>query len=456
MSIHRRSWWYGRRCNITNLGWSDAIGIFLERSETDTRTLDLVVGSYATGNIRGIRTRPYSTNVSKNEYMYSRLLSIPVVKETGEKEPHMMGEVWANMWYELYWNLVDKYGFSSNWFDAKQTQGNIVAMQLLIGGVSLQPCNPTFLTARDAIIAFDDANYGGKYKCEIWTAFAKRGLGAGAIQTAAYTNNFVVPADACAEVTTATLPATTPVPVTTTETATTTTVPVETTTMATETTTVTVETTTMATETTTAPVETTTMATENTTVPVETTTMATETTTVPVETTTMATETTTVPVETTTMVTETTTVPVETTTMATETTTVPAEITTAATETTTVPAETTTMATETTTVPVEATTMATETTTVPAETTTMATETKSCDEETATITESTTTCQETTTEVVVITTEGPCNGYNCVQMTTTEVIAMTTDESTITDGPIISGANSIAVSGFALLFAFAF
>lgn len=44
----------------------------------------------------------------------------------------------------------------------------------------LQPCNPTFIQARDNIIRADAEYYQSKYKCDIWRAFAKRGLGVNA------------------------------------------------------------------------------------------------------------------------------------------------------------------------------------------------------------------------------------------------------------------------------------
>jgi extracellular elastinolytic metalloproteinase len=43
-----------------------------------------------------------------------------------------------------------------------------------------QPCNPNFVDARDAILDADQALTGGVNACEIWTGFAKRGLGQGA------------------------------------------------------------------------------------------------------------------------------------------------------------------------------------------------------------------------------------------------------------------------------------
>lgn len=43
-----------------------------------------------------------------------------------------------------------------------------------------QPCSPTFVQARDAILDADKALTSGENACELWTAFAKRGLGEGA------------------------------------------------------------------------------------------------------------------------------------------------------------------------------------------------------------------------------------------------------------------------------------
>jgi hypothetical protein len=41
-------------------------------------------------------------------------------------------------------------------------------MQLVIDGLKLMPCSPTFVTARDAIIAADQATTGGNDYCMIW------------------------------------------------------------------------------------------------------------------------------------------------------------------------------------------------------------------------------------------------------------------------------------------------
>ena len=55
-------------------------------------------------------------------------------------------------------------------------------MQLVTDGMKLQPCNPGFVTGRDAILEADVLNNNGDNRCHIWKAFAKRGLGFGATQ----------------------------------------------------------------------------------------------------------------------------------------------------------------------------------------------------------------------------------------------------------------------------------
>jgi hypothetical protein len=170
-------------------GWSDAVGLFLTRKASDniSDTVPVgwyVIGSSPTGN--GIRTYPYSTNMKINPHVYSELTSLG--------EVHDIGEVWATMLFEMYWNLVKKLGFTPNWHDATAMKGNIVAMQVLIGGLALQPCNPTFIQARDAILSADVNYYKGAHKCEIWRAFAKRGLGKDARKKRyTYIDGFVVP-----------------------------------------------------------------------------------------------------------------------------------------------------------------------------------------------------------------------------------------------------------------------
>ena len=149
-------------------GWSDAVAaMFTRKSISDMG--DVAFGAWASRNkLRGLRRYPYSTNVTKNPLLYSDIKS--------SKNSHELGEIWASMLNEVYVNMVERYGFASNWTDRSRTAGNIVTMKVIFKGLMLQPCNPTFLSARDAIIRADKVDYDGMYKCQIWSGFAKRGI----------------------------------------------------------------------------------------------------------------------------------------------------------------------------------------------------------------------------------------------------------------------------------------
>jgi hypothetical protein len=76
--------------------------------------------------------------------------------------------------------LVDVYGWDPDLYNGNG--GNNIAFQLVLDGMKLQPCSPGFVDGRNAILAADVANYEGENRCEIWRAFAKRGLGVNASQ----------------------------------------------------------------------------------------------------------------------------------------------------------------------------------------------------------------------------------------------------------------------------------
>jgi hypothetical protein len=98
--------------------------------------------------------------------------------EVEQTSVHGIGSVWATMLWDLTWAYVSKYGYDNNKYTG--TGGNNKLMQIVIDGIKLQPCGPTFVTARDAIIAADQAITGGKDYCMIWDVFAARGLGVNA------------------------------------------------------------------------------------------------------------------------------------------------------------------------------------------------------------------------------------------------------------------------------------
>ena len=49
--------------------------------------------------------------------------------------------------------------------------------RLVLNGMKLQACRPSFFNARDAIIQADQVLTGGENYCELWLAFSRRGLG---------------------------------------------------------------------------------------------------------------------------------------------------------------------------------------------------------------------------------------------------------------------------------------
>ncbi|KAH9264196.1 hypothetical protein BASA83_012336 [Batrachochytrium salamandrivorans] len=64
---------------------------------------------------------------------------IILIDAVGEKERHNLGEIWTTMLLEVYWNLVEEYGFSANLHDATQKKGNIIFLQLFVGTLMIQP-----------------------------------------------------------------------------------------------------------------------------------------------------------------------------------------------------------------------------------------------------------------------------------------------------------------------------
>ena len=167
-------------------GWSDWWSYALTMRPGDDGATPRGIGNYViyydegrTGP--GIRTRPYSTDMTINDHTYNSIKAAV--------EPHGVGEIWATYLWDLYWNLVDKHGFNPNVYEDWTTGGNNLTMQLVVDGMKMAPCEPGFVDARNAIIAADQALTGdvargvpGENECLIWRTFARRGLGASAKQ----------------------------------------------------------------------------------------------------------------------------------------------------------------------------------------------------------------------------------------------------------------------------------
>ncbi|TRX92378.1 hypothetical protein FHL15_006764 [Xylaria flabelliformis] len=175
-------------------GWGDFMATAIRLKQGDTRNTDYSLGAWVYNNPAGIRNYLYSTKLSVNPYMY--------VTANTYNEVHDIGEIWATMLYEVMWNLIDKHGLSTAQkptFDSNgiPTDGKFLTMKLVIDGMALQPCNPNFIQARDAILDADTALTGGDNQCEIWTAFAKRGLGQGAAFGTTRTGSNAIPSGVC-------------------------------------------------------------------------------------------------------------------------------------------------------------------------------------------------------------------------------------------------------------------
>lgn len=158
-------------------GWSDYFGLILTMKEGDTPGQRRGIGTFAIGQPidgNGIRPAPYSTNFAINPFTYG------ATNNSGISQPHGIGFVWATMLWDLTWALVDEYGFDPDIYEG--TGGNNIALQLVVDALKLQPCNPGFVTGRDAILQADVLANGGVNRCLIWNVFANRGLGLSASQ----------------------------------------------------------------------------------------------------------------------------------------------------------------------------------------------------------------------------------------------------------------------------------
>lgn len=158
-------------------GWSDWQSLVLTMKPSDTATQSRGIGTYILGQPptgAGIRVAPYTTDFTVNDYTYADLpTSAPI---------YGPGFIWATMLWELNWELIAEYGFNPDIYGASNTGGNNLTYKLVQDGMAIQPCSPGFVDGRNAILAADQVLTGGANECRIWTAFARRGLGASASQ----------------------------------------------------------------------------------------------------------------------------------------------------------------------------------------------------------------------------------------------------------------------------------
>lgn len=168
-------------------GWSDFFALIFTQVATDAANVGRGIGTYVLGQPStgsGIRSQLYTYDMSVNTWKFGNLNSL--------NEVHDIGEIWATVLWDLNWAFIGGssidptlpntgLGFNANL--AANTGGNNLALALVVQALKLQPANPTFLDARDAILSADQLLNGGANQRVIWQVFARRGMGLSAVAT---------------------------------------------------------------------------------------------------------------------------------------------------------------------------------------------------------------------------------------------------------------------------------
>lgn len=172
-------------------GWSDFSTMMLIVRPEDRLVPgnDQWQGVYSTGTYVddnqyfGIRRTPYSTDMAVNPLTFKDIengvplpTTAPIAFGQGgatNSEVHNSGEIWTNVLWEVYAALLNdpRYSF-------EQAQDRM--KDYVIAGLKMTPNGPTFLEARDALLAVAAATDAGDFDL-MAKAFAKRGMGFGAV-----------------------------------------------------------------------------------------------------------------------------------------------------------------------------------------------------------------------------------------------------------------------------------
>ncbi len=157
-------------------GWSDFWSLMLTQKSASETTTGRGVGTYVLNQpLDGIGIRDFRYDFDITNLQLETFLNYG----TGPGQSvfvHDAGTRWNAALWDINHLLTERYGFESNVYNSTSLAGNIRTMHLVMNALKLQPLNPTFMQARDAILAADELLYGGAHKLELWTAFARRGL----------------------------------------------------------------------------------------------------------------------------------------------------------------------------------------------------------------------------------------------------------------------------------------
>jgi large repetitive protein len=145
----------------------------------------------------GDRRYPYTRDLTKNPLTFRHISdSVPLPAApppsllyagADNSEVHNTGEVWGSLLWECYSNLLN----DTARLTFAQAQDRM--KRYLVAGYKVTPINPTFVTARDALLAVMKSQDNADYELCLH-GFAKRGAGLGAVAPGAFslTNNGVV------------------------------------------------------------------------------------------------------------------------------------------------------------------------------------------------------------------------------------------------------------------------
>ncbi len=178
-------------------GWGDFVSLLVMARPTTggggtVQGPDALSGVYANGAYAtsgsgddiyfGIRRVPYSVDQTKSPLTLKHIQNGVPLPETaavsfGEDgsfnaQVHSAGEVWATMLWECFVALVRDGRYT---FDEAQTR----MRRYLVASLAATPVDPTFLEARDAVLAVALATDARDFQT-FFDAFARRGAGAGA------------------------------------------------------------------------------------------------------------------------------------------------------------------------------------------------------------------------------------------------------------------------------------
>jgi len=132
----------------------------------------------------GIRRYPYSRDLTRNPLTFKHIADgvplptspAPSLRSSSSlnSEVHNTGEVWTSMLWECYSNLLNDSGRLT--FGQAQDR----MKRYLVGAFKMTPNDPTFVTARDALLAVMQAQ-DPQDRDLCLQGFAKRGAGIGAV-----------------------------------------------------------------------------------------------------------------------------------------------------------------------------------------------------------------------------------------------------------------------------------